>query len=183
MLESPISTDLAPSLSRFINLEKTIIKLIEEIKVTNFNNDTITKSRITLMLTMINMAVKSISRVNKLFEFSGQLEDKLFNENRLKYDLSTAEQIELYELANNRISTYINFIGGTLNSIKWYELEGVLTVLTRIEASDAPEVDKNLVSKAKEIINVVSDLNRSINNKQKESAVEDANIESDEGED
>lgn len=123
-----------------INLEKTITSLLEEIKVSEYNSSAATKSKLAMALTLINMAISSIPRLIKIFNFSQKLEEKIFDEKLLTGSMTTEDAIILYRLSIERQSSNIAFISTILNGIKWNEVDAVIAGLSdmrkKVDASD-----------------------------------------------
>ena len=114
---------------QIFNLNKMIDNLVNEVSVTDFSVDTLSKAKLSLNLMVINTALKSIPRLQRLFEFSERLEDKIFDKNNIP-NLNTLQQIELYKLAFERQSYSISFIDQVCRNIKWAELQNVLLTLS-----------------------------------------------------
>lgn len=134
-----------------VNLEKAVAALIEDVKSEEFGNDTLLKSKLSLSLTLINMAVKSIPRLINLFDFSLKAEEKIFSNKNLDDTINTLELMELYKLSIDRQNSNIQFIGNILNSVKWNELETALLLITAKSAtkkvdSSSSDAAKNLLA-------------------------------------
>lgn len=140
-----------------INLEKTINVLIDEIINKDFSKETIGKSKISMSLTLINIAIKSIPRIVKLNKFTDKLEEKIFDEKRL-LELSHEEAIDLYMLANSRINQSIDFTSRVLNGIKWSDLENAIVLLNAQVSSKKLDADSN--QKALDILNTLDNLKK-----------------------
>lgn len=140
-----------------INLEKTINVLIDEIINKDFSKETIGKSKISMSLTLINIAIKSIPRIVKLNKFTDKLEEKIFDEKRL-LELSHEEAIDLYMLANSRINQSIDFTSRVLNGIKWSDLENAIVLLNAQVSSKKLDADSN--QKALDILSTLDNLKK-----------------------
>lgn len=140
-----------------INLEKTINVLIDEIINKDFSKETIGKSKISMSLTLINIAIKSIPRIVKLSKYTDKLEEKIFDEKRL-VELSHEEAIDLYMLANSRISQSIDFTSRVLNGIKWSDLENAIVLLNAQVSSKKLDADSN--QKALDILSTLDSIKK-----------------------
>lgn len=123
-----MSTLSADGFKNTINLDKAITSLLHEIKVSEFSHDAAVKSKLALALTLINMSINSIPRVNKMFNFSQKLEDKIFDDTLIA-NMTRDESILLYKLSIERQTSSISFITTILNGIKWAEIEAVVAGL------------------------------------------------------
>lgn len=149
-----------------LNLNKAIDSLVNDISNTNLDKSTLTKSKLALSLTLINMAIKSIPRLINLFEFSQKAEEKIFTIDRINDTPSTDQLIELYKLSVDRQGTTIGFISSVLNSVRWSDLESALLTLINL-SNPNDSTDTELSDVSKEVINRIMELkkNNLINSK------------------
>lgn len=131
------------------NLERYINNLLDEVSVDNFTIKVVNKSKLSMTLILMKMAIDSIPRLNKVFEYNKQIEDQLFDPANIA-NLTADEKINMYKLSVERQAQSIQFITGILNGIKWHELENVLNLLST--SSSVEEVSIDDQKNAKEIL-------------------------------
>lgn len=139
-----------------VNLEKAVSILIEEIKTEDFSKETLLKSKLSMSLTLINMAIKSIPRLIKLFEFSQAAEDKIFSLDTVATTTDSLELMELYKLSVDRQNNVTAFINSILNGVRWTDLESALLIVAA--KAEISQIDSKSSAMASTIIKEMHEL-------------------------
>ena len=140
---------------KVFNLQKLIDNLVAEVSTSDFTSDTLNNTKLAMTLMLINMAIKSVPRTKRLFEFTELLEDRIFDKNKIP-ELNTQQQLDVYKLAIERQNNSAQFIDFVHRNIKWGELADVLTILAKTEVSGV--VSKEAQKDAQEILKKIEEL-------------------------
>lgn len=117
---------------KILSLDKQVNQLIDDIRNSdNLEISDLLKAKVSFQLTKINLGLRLITRVLKLYNLQEMIEDRMLNENQIQ-DLSMRELLVMSSVNSKRLDNYFGKMDKILGSINLRELEGSLLILSEI---------------------------------------------------
>lgn len=97
------------------------------------------KAKVAFQLTKINLGLRLITRVMKLYDLQEKIEDKLLTEDTIN-DMSVRELLVMSSVNSKRMNDYFGKMDKILGSINLRDLEGSLLIINELDAKQQAQL-------------------------------------------